>query len=872
MHAPRLSPDDPRLTAYALGELSGDQRAAVEAAIRQDPALRAAVAEIRALAGQIEAAFAGDAVAEPATPAAKPASRRGPLFGRVWPKAIPPRSRRRRVAVEAVEEAEKFGRSVEADVPPGVTLMGLPHFYYVIGAAAAACFALLVAWRAPSPGPAAETAKAGEDNVIRQVILSPSQSTASTALAVAAEPEKPATARGVQAWDEPDLSLLAQARRGDVLLAGTGADIGLQLRTGAPDSAQLETSTVAATLAAPVADREALPESSVASLAGAPDPETPTAVADVAAPPAEQRPIETMVFTAVPPAPSDLLQAGVPLGSLVSGPTSLALALPAHPGLFGGETVVLSAMRVTANRAVGFAVASEDAGSRGRSGIYDRDLLPRPPPGALFVRGRETYPFVRDNDFIPVGLNPLSTFSIDVDTASYANVRRILAQGTPPPRDSVRIEELLNYFPYRYAAPRDGAPLAATLEVASAPWAPRHRLVRIGLKARELPAAQRPAASLVFLLDVSSSMNQPNKLPLVKQSLRLLIGRLRPDDRVAIVTYAGNAGLVLPATPVAQSRQILNALDALAPDPGSNGSTGIQLAYEVAQANFRPDGTNRIILCTDGDFDLGITSEGDLVRLVEQKARTGVNLTVLGFGMGNYKDSLLERLAQLGNGNYGYIDTHREAEKLLVEQVSSTLVTVARDVKVQVEFNPARVASYRLIGYENRLLRREDFNLDTFDAGEIGAGHAVTALYEIVPIEVDAAAGNLRAAQLRYAHSGSTALRGPGAGSDRDALDRELLTVKVRYKKPNSVIGWPRALEFPVVDTARSFGEASADFRFAAAVAQFGMILRGSVHRGTATMDDVAVWASAASGPGDDPGGYRHEFIDLVRKALTMMD
>jgi Ca-activated chloride channel family protein len=849
MHVPKLSPGDPRLTAYALGELGGDERVAVEAALRQDPALRAAVEEIRALAGQIEAAFAGTAGSEPAQPEVKPAARRGPFFGRAWPKAIPPRKRRRRVPVAALDESEASERDPAAAETDRPNLIGFPHFYYLVGVAAAACFALLVTWRAPSYREGVSPTAVLDGAVIREVTLAPPHSESVNALADGEVPGVPDAPREMPALFERDLTLLAQARRGEALFGESVVD-GLLPRSESSDAAA-ETS-VPVTLAA----GEPAAASSVP-----PNRED--------GPPAEQRPLEIIAYSAVPPAPSEFLLENVPLGSLVSSSNVLALTSPVQTGPFGGETVVLSAMRVTANRAVGFAITSERSGSRGRSGIYDRDLLPRPPPGAKFLRGRETFGLTRDNDFVPVEMTPLSSFSIDVDTASYASVRRILAQGTPPPRDAVRIEELLNYFPYRYALPQDGSPLAATLEVAAAPWAPQHRLVRIGLKAHEMPAAQRPAATLVFLLDVSSSMNQPNKLPLVKQSIRLLIGRLTPEDRVAIVTYAGHAGLVLPATPVAQSRDILNALDALTPDPGGKGSPGIHLAYEVAQANFRPDGTNRVILCTDGDFDLGIASESDLLRLVEQKARSGVNLTVLGFGMGNYKDAQLERLAHLGNGSHGYIDTPREAEKLLVEQVSSTLVTVARDVKIQVEFNPARVSSYRLIGYENRLLRREEFNLETLDAGEIGAGHAVTALYEVVPIAGTAAAGGVHADDYRYARAGTVAFRGSATANGRDL---ELLTVKVRYKKPNTFIGWPRSLEFSLVDTARPFGEASADFRFAAAVAQFGMILRNSPHRGTATLDEVAAWASSAAGPGDDPGGYRHEFIELVRKALTMMD
>ncbi|MCC6415667.1 MAG: von Willebrand factor type A domain-containing protein [Opitutaceae bacterium] len=341
----------------------------------------------------------------------------------------------------------------------------------------------------------------------------------------------------------------------------------------------------------------------------------------------------------------------------------------------------------------------------------------------------ENYTHTPETGFVRVADQPLSTFSADVDTASYANVRRFLNEGRLPPKDAVRIEELLNYFPYRYATPTNDVPFGATLEVASAPWAPEHRLVRIGLKGREIATAARPPANLVFLLDVSGSMNAPNKLPLVKAAMRLLVERLRPDDRVAIVTYAGNAGLALPSTPARKAAEILAAVDALQPAGSTHGAMGIQLAYDIAKANFVSGGINRVVLCTDGDFNVGVSDEGGLVRMIGEKAKSGVFLSVLGFGMGNYQDATLESLADKGNGNYGYIDSKREAEKLLVEQINGTLVTIAKDVKLQVEFNPTQVERYRLIGYENRRLRKEDFADDQVDAGEIGAGHTMTALY-----------------------------------------------------------------------------------------------------------------------------------------------
>ncbi len=483
----------------------------------------------------------------------------------------------------------------------------------------------------------------------------------------------------------------------------------------------------------------------------------------------------------------------------------------------------------------------------------------------------EAYAFRKDNGYLRVADQPLSTFSIDVDTASYANVRRFLTQGQRPPADAVRIEELVNYFPYRYAPPTDNAPFAAHLEVASAPWAPEHRLVRIGLKGREVSDAQRPAANLVFLLDVSGSMNQPNKLPLVKQSLRLLVNKLRADDRVAIAVYAGASGLALPSTLAGKKAEILDAIDRLEAGGSTNGALGIQLAYDIAKANFVPGGVNRVILATDGDFNVGVTSEGELTRLIEEKAKSGVFLSVLGFGMGNYKDSTLEQLADKGNGNYAYIDTLAEAKKSLVEQAGGTLVTIAKDVKIQVEFNPAQVAAYRLIGYENRLLAKEDFKNDKVDAGEIGAGHTVTALYEVVPAGAEMPTEVPAVDGLKYQRVVSTGATATPPSKSRGEVaaapfSAEMLTVKIRYKEPTSDVSTP--LEFPLRDTGGRFEDASADFKFAAAVAGFGMALRESPHRGQLTLAAVADWGRA--GLGDDPGGYRTEFLGLVKQAEAL--
>lgn len=473
----------------------------------------------------------------------------------------------------------------------------------------------------------------------------------------------------------------------------------------------------------------------------------------------------------------------------------------------------------------------------------------------------EAYGYRKDNDFAKVADQPLSTFSIDVDTAAYANVRRFLQQGQRPPADAVRIEELVNYFPYRYAPPTGDVPFAAHLEVASAPWAPEHRLVRIGLKGREVSDAARPPANLVFLLDVSGSMHAANKLPLVKQSLRLLVEKLRPDDRVAIAVYAGASGLALPSTSASRQAEILDAIDRLEAGGSTNGAMGIQLAYDLAKANFVPGGVNRVILATDGDFNVGMTNEGELVRLVQEKAQSGVFLSVLGFGMGNLKDHTLESLADKGNGHYAYIDSLAEARKTLVEQAGGTLLTIAKDVKVQVEFNPAVVAAYRLIGYENRLLAKEDFNNDRVDAGDIGAGHTVTALYEVVPVGAEMPTEVPAVDALKYQKVETPNAKG------QTPNNAEMLTVKIRYKEPAGEES--SKLEFPLRDTGAVFADASPDFKFAAAVAAFGLVLRDSPHKGASVLADVAAWGRA--GIAGDAGGYRAEFISLVERAQSVL-
>jgi Ca-activated chloride channel family protein len=436
-------------------------------------------------------------------------------------------------------------------------------------------------------------------------------------------------------------------------------------------------------------------------------------------------------------------------------------------------------------------------------------------------------------------------------------MRRFLNQGQLPPKDAVRIEELVNYFTYDYAPPADAAPFAAHMEVSACPWNPEHRLARIGLMGKEVAVEERPAANLVFLLDVSGSMNEPNKLPLVKAAMKMLVGELTDRDRVAIAVYAGASGLVLGSTSCEEKQKILDALDALQAGGSTNGGEGIHLAYAVARKHLVQGGINRVILCTDGDFNVGVTNQGDLIRLIEQEAAGGVFFTVLGFGMGNYKDSTLEKLADKGNGNYGYIDTIHEARKLLVEQVGSTLVTIAKDVKIQVEFNPARIGAYRLIGYENRMLRAEDFRDDTKDAGEIGAGHTVTALYELVPAGKE---GDLpRIDPLKYQPASAEP---PASPSD------EILTLKLAYKESES--DKSRYLSFGVTDPGKSLEEATGDFKFAAAVACLGMLLRQSPHQGNSNFALCRNLAEQGKGP--DTSGYRSEFIQLVKLAESLQE
>ncbi|MEN3368840.1 MAG: Ca-activated chloride channel [Verrucomicrobiota bacterium] len=478
-----------------------------------------------------------------------------------------------------------------------------------------------------------------------------------------------------------------------------------------------------------------------------------------------------------------------------------------------------------------------------------------------------TYDRVEENPFLPAATNPLSTFSIDVDTASYSNVRRFINSGSLPPKDAVRVEEMINYFSYDYREPEGDQPFSIDLDSTACPWESSHRLLRIGLKGRDVPNEKRPASNLVFLLDVSGSMMPAERLPLVKQAMRLLVEKLSEKDRVAIVIYAGGSGLALTSTPGNEKEKILRALEELKAGGSTNGADGIELAYKVAADNFIKGGVNRVILATDGDFNIGVTNQGDLIRLIEEKAKGGVFLSVLGVGTDNLKDSTMQKLADKGNGNYAYLDSLDEARKVLVQQINGTLMTIAKDVKIQVEFNPARVASYRLIGYEKRMLRKEDFNNDKIDAGEIGAGHTVTALYEVVPVgagAMDPAASVPPVDPLKYqgANPPTTATTTP---VDPKASP-EMVTVKLRHKKPDGDTS--QLIERSFTDNGSKFENAAPDLKFAAAVVEFGMILRDSQYKGKGTFGSVIEWAQ--EGKGRDTAGYRAGFIELAHKAQTL--
>jgi Ca-activated chloride channel homolog len=509
------------------------------------------------------------------------------------------------------------------------------------------------------------------------------------------------------------------------------------------------------------------------------------------------------------------------------------------------DTAQLSEVVVT-----GYGAAKRTRGEHKSMGIAYEMVAPSQDMYQQPQWNTEEYDGINENIFHDAVRNPLSTFSIDVDAASYSNVRRFINNGQRPPKDAVRIEEMINYFDYDYNQPSNEHPFNIITEISTAPWNAKHKLVHIGLQGKKIPTDNLPASNLVFLIDVSGSMSDPNKLPLLKTSFKMLVNQLREKDHVAIVVYAGAAGLVLEPTSGANKNKIIDALDRLEAGGSTAGGAGIKLAYATARKHFKEGGNNRVILATDGDFNIGASSNGEMERLIEEKRQDGIFLTVLGFGMGNYKDSKMEILADKGNGNYAYIDNITEAKKVLVNEFGGTLFTIAKDVKLQIEFNPAKVKAYRLIGYENRMLKNEDFNNDKKDAGDLGSGHTVTALYEIIPVGVESEFYKID--ELKY----QTTKIDPAA--QRSA---ELMTVKFRYKNPDKDVS--KLIVHPLLDSQVPLAKTSDNFRWSASVAAFGMLLRESEYCKNFSFDQVVNLAQGAKG--EDAEGYRIEFIKMVK-------
>jgi len=750
----KIDPNDPRLTAYALGELDATEQEAIEHELLHSEAARQAVDEIRATAEVLKTELG----AEP-----------------------------------RLQLSEARCSSIERKFLPAKSrsLFGPSRVLYTGGALLAAASLFLVIslnWskRRASLENAFDTDRNG-----RIIGRGSSSST------VVQESPKPVEVVTNQSHPVQQIPVQAPSKRAEVQFdrERQGAGIGTELIV------RNEAASQSPVQAVQTGQKEIVASSAVA---------TPMVVPPAAGPLSR---IGGGGGTA----------AGVGMGRFRAQQTFLALSAPSGPQNYDGEELKIF----------------RDKGSHRQN------------------FNTEAYDRVVDNPFLRATQNPLSTFSIDVDTAAYANLRRFLSSGALPPKDSVRIEEMVNYFAYSYTGPKNSDPFSTQVEVASAPWKPEHRLVKVGLKGRVIAQDKRSPSNLVFLIDVSGSMQPPNRLPLIKRALPLLVEKLTENDRVAIVVYAGASGLVLPSTSCDHKAKILAALENLEAGGSTNGASGIQLAYDTAIANFIKGGTNRVILATDGDFNVGVTNQGELTRLIEDKAKSGVFLSVLGFGMGNYKDSTLEKLADKGNGNYAYVDSLQEARKVLVEEMGGTLITIAKDVKIQVEFNPALVGAYRLIGYENRILRAEDFNDDTKDAGEIGAGHTVTALYEVVPAGKEDALPGVDA--LKYQKPVEAA---------RESKSGELLTLKLRYKEPDGTTS--KLIQVPVSDRGTNWAQASRDFKFASAVAALGMILRDSPYKGNATLSGVLDLAEA--GKGEDKQGYRTEFIELVGTARGLVE
>lgn len=791
-----LNPDSPEITAFALGELPAAEREAVAAVVAADPVLQAEVEAIRSCAARLAEQLSLEPVSS------LTAAQRLAIAAAAEP---------------SVEPASR-GRATDARAGTGAWWRWLlqPAWGMGLAGAAALCLALVI-W------PRIER---DADREFSETRYGPIP-TVTNAPAVFVAPSAPVAVSSARVVSVP-----------------VAADAPAPAPVAPAAAARRET---------PVRSQPAPASRPASSPVPAPVPSTAREKAPAST--GKRGPRGDALNPSLP-SPGVPVQRGV---DRIAPPASAPAAVAA-------ESRAVDAMEPTLMNRYGLAPAPQVKSLPPAGG----DLAGRSPLGGIAFsggagdlgRGRigvlhrgETYQPIVENPFRPVAEARLSTFGIDVDTASYSNIRRFLREGSLPPANAVRLEEMINYFRYAYPPVSGEHPVAAQVEVAESPWTPGNRLVRVALKARDIPRRERPAANLVFLVDVSGSMEPENKLPLVQRSLRLLTEKLTVRDHVAIVTYAGNAGLALAPANGAEKEPILAAINALRAGGSTHGSAGIRLAYELARTNLVRDGVNRVILCTDGDFNVGTTSQEDLLQLIEGEAKSGVFLTVLGYGMGNYQDATTELLADRGNGSYAYIDSFREAQKVLSEELESTLVTVAKDVKLQIEFNPSQVVSWRLLGYENRVLANRDFNDDTKDAGDLGAGHAVTALYEIVPV-----GGNETGVDpLRYA------VRAPEPENAR-VRPEEMLFLKLRYKLPDG--DKSRLMEVAVKGDSKPWDQVGADFRFTTAVAGFGMLLRDSPHKGNLTFESVLQLAER--GLGDDREGYRAEFVDLVRRARQL--
>jgi secreted protein with Ig-like and vWFA domain/anti-sigma factor RsiW len=923
-----LTPDDPKLTAYALGELDATERAAVEAALTRSPECRRAVAEIRALGVELATSLAADtATALGTLPSLATDSSAGcqPAVSADWQSAgrdsgqrpadcqsAKQRTDSLRYGAEA--QAARSSQGEGADAPGEGKVIFLPwrHWRTLGMAAAAALVVGFIVAKVWLPKPTEQMAK--EDMSL------PAARAKSLSVATPTNTNQTPTISdlhiSLHSTSSSKILLLPNASTAPVTLQFSATD-GLAVAGKDSKNANGNVLTVPG-------DRNQLNNTKADFGLGA----SPTIYS-----------VNAVGFVQVEPgvgfqATSDPTKSPASGKNVITVGAADYFRLATKPGQ---SAVAWS----DSTKQVGLVDAGLDPAT-GQNRFYaryaytvDGEQLEKLrqnwafQPDNRWVGRLESpnstaaYPRFVENPFTLVASEPLSTFSTDVDTASYANVRRFLNQNQLPPRDAVRIEELLNYFTYDYAPPTGEHPFAAHIEVAGCPWAPEHRLVRVGLKGRELKADKRPPSNFVFLIDVSGSMSPVTRLPLIKQSLRQLVKRMTENDRVAMVVYASSSGTVLESTSAVNKEVILAAIDRLEAGGSTNGGEGIQRAYDLAVANFIKGGVNRVLLCTDGDFNVGITDRGQLLRLIEEKAKSGVFLTTLGVGDDNFKDATLQQLADKGNGNYHYLDSVEEGHKVLVEQMNATLVTIAKDVKVQVDFNPAQVKAYRLIGYEKRILAKQDFNNDAKDAGEIGAGHTITALYEVCPVgvvlktvgnsqETLESLKNLRATNSTagagskygpFSKLGDSMLREEYVYSKMQALERiaelaktlrpshpkmqelykqledseklirnlgpaskELLTLKLRYKAPDG--DKSTLMEIPVTDSGAKLARASADFKFASAVASFGMVLKDSAFKGTASFDSALELAQ--EGKGDDTHGYRAEFINLLGKAKAL--